>query len=269
MSVSNRIVDTVHRAFQKLEAGESPENIWVVFIEVPAEGDYTPAQPHSARELAIQCLRHGIQKFSALSDEFKYEFVFEWGMPENHILHQVSLQILIDRGLRIQASSTRDLKDSFAKLFFGTHHFDIGLTLGFFARPFGARAPLRWIAHQLYYDCVKIKIVWNSQMVDLHHDWYPGQRGHSERVDLGAFCFLDQGVDTALVDRWLADHGFACHYREFENSTNDMEDSISWELIDFTESLDAERGRVPWNKLWAKHNQIYEEIEAEAVRIGL
>jgi hypothetical protein len=129
--------------------------------------------------------------------KFGYEFVFEWGIPEDYILvHQVSLQTLMARGLRVQASSTENLQDSFARLFFGTDLFDIGLTWGFFARPFGARAPLQWIAQQWYYDCVRRDFDWNSRMVNLHHDWV-GQQGHSERVDLGHFRYLEQGVDTA------------------------------------------------------------------------
>jgi hypothetical protein len=37
VSVSDRIVDTVQRAFQKSKFGESPADIGVLFIEVPLD----------------------------------------------------------------------------------------------------------------------------------------------------------------------------------------------------------------------------------------
>lgn len=49
VSVSDRIVDTVKRAFDKhYDGGESPGDIWVAFIEVPATIHKTPARVHAA-----------------------------------------------------------------------------------------------------------------------------------------------------------------------------------------------------------------------------
>ncbi len=256
VSVSSRIVDTIQRAFQKLESGESPADIWVVFIEVLADGGQTPAKLHRAQDLAKWCLLRKGQNSSHLNkpSKFQHESVFEWSIPEDYILHRVSLRTLIDRELPFelpvhQVSSTKELRDIIISVgeFQGASPFDIGVSLGFFARAFGARAPLGWIAYQLYYDCVRTHIEWDSQMVDLDYG-----NGHSERVDFDFFCLLDHGVDTALLDWWLDTSDFARQYEEFDNWRNDREeDNIAWYLMDFGEA-------------WTR-----EKIEAEAVRIGL
>ncbi len=249
VSVSSRIVDTIQRAFQKLESGESPADIWVVFIEVLADVGQTPAKLHRAQDLAKRCLLRKRQNSSHLNEpsKFQHEVVFEWGIPEDYILHQVSLRTLIDRELPVhQASSTMELRDIIsAAEFQGACPFDLGVSLGFFARGFGARAPLGWIAHQLYYDCVRTHVEWDSQMVDLDYG-----NGHSERVDFDFFCLLDHGVDTALLDWWLDTSDFARQYEEFDNWRNDREEDNRY-LMDFGEA-------------WTR-----EKIEAEAVRIGL
>ena len=53
----------------------------------------------------------------------------------------------------------------------------IGITLGCFARKFGARAPLNWISHQLFHDCVQAEIV-DDDVVRLKY-----VHGQSEIVD--------------------------------------------------------------------------------------
>ncbi|KAK3290478.1 uncharacterized protein B0H64DRAFT_412451 [Chaetomium fimeti] len=254
VSVSNRIVDTVQRACQKYKSGESPANtIWVVFIEVPAARRRTPTvtRLHPARDLAKQCLRRWGQELSHLLEppvKFDHEFLFEWGIPDDHVLHRVSLQTLMDRGLDVKASSTADFQDSMARQFFGGDTFDIGVSLGGFARPFGARAPLEWIVARLYYDCVRTETVdWSPYMIMLKYD---KDGHHYKMVEISFFRELDDAVGTVLMDWWLGDSSFADDYREFERWRNAME----------------KNNNVLREGLSAKQRQ---EIEGRAVSIGL
>lgn len=262
VSVSSRIVDTIYRAFKKHYVdGESPADIWVVFIEAPAEGNGPPARLHSARELARST---GLEP-----KRFHYEFVFEWGIPQDHVLHKVSLKTLMDRGLRVDSEdlSTEALRISTAREFeqSSSYPVDIGINLGFFAQKFGARAPLDWIAHQWYFDSVRTWVDWSFHEVKLRY-----AHGRSETVTIDFFCDLDRGIDTVLSDWWLADSDFARDYEEFKRWREIMEDGMTWDLIEFWEIWhDEEEDRVPWDLLWAKNRDIQEVIEAEAVRIGL
>ncbi|KAH6641131.1 hypothetical protein F5144DRAFT_123770 [Chaetomium tenue] len=235
VSVSNRLVDTVHRAFQKHYVnGESPADIWVVFIESPAERQAPAVRLHSARELA--------QSLGLKPEHFHYEFVFEWGIPQGYVLHKVSLKTLMDRGLQIDLEdlSTQELRVSTARGFEQSSSYgpvDIGMNLGFFAKPFGARAPLDWIAHQWYSDSVRTWFDYGRDVVELRY-----AHEHCEAVEVDFFCDLDQRIGTVLMDWWLADSDFVRDYEDFQRWREAMEDNIA---------------------------DIEEEIEAEAVKIGL
>jgi hypothetical protein len=92
VSVSDRILDTVKRAFEKhYTDGESPPDIFVALIEIPAATLEEPARVHAARLLAEECRLPKPRLFS-------HEIMFEWAIPEKYILHSVSLQTLIGRG---------------------------------------------------------------------------------------------------------------------------------------------------------------------------
>ena len=73
----------------------------------------------------------------------------------------------------------------------------IGIYVGSFARTFGARAPLNWIARQLFDDCVRTKLIdEDSARLKFAH-------GHCETVDGDFFSDLDYGIETALCGWWL------------------------------------------------------------------
>jgi hypothetical protein len=195
VSGSKRIVDTLKRAFDKCyKDGESLADIWIAFIEVPPPKNDTTIQIHSAKELAEKC---ELWK----PNRFYYEVVFEWAIPEKYVLHTVSLQTLIDRGLQLHhlfQPTTAEIRWYTAKEF---QHaisldgpWDVGVSLGRFARNFGARAPLNWIAHQLFHDCVWAEIVVDD-VVRLNY-----AHEHTEIVDFQFFCDLDDGIDTSLCD---------------------------------------------------------------------
>jgi hypothetical protein len=275
VSGSDRIVDTSKRAFDMhYEDGESSADIWIAFIEVPSTTNETATRIHSAKELAEKCELPEPNLFS-------HEVVFEWAIPEKYVVHEVSLQTLMKRGLqehRFLQPSTAEVRRYTARELQQQRPWEIGITLGFFARKFGARAPLNWISHQLFYDCVRAKIV-DDDVVRLNYAY-----GHSEIVDFQFFCDLDDGIDTSLCDWWLSDIGFFLDYEEFEEWRHVTEDSMTWDLIEFwetwhdvdcdgtTRELSAKEEFLcneEKNKLFVKHEKKRAAIETEAVKIGL
>ncbi|KAH8197131.1 hypothetical protein TruAng_008697 [Truncatella angustata] len=261
VSVSDRIIDTVKRALDKhYTNGESPEDIWIAFIETPTK---TPPGVHAANGLAKES---GFPR----PNLFCHEYIFEWAIPEEYVLHTVSLQILMDRGLdwekystQNRPLSTKDLRHQIANELQHTSSvcssWDVGIELASFARLFGARAPLSWIAHQLFYDCVWTEMDPEQQVVRLKF-----ANENIEIVDFEFFCDLDDGVDTALNDWWLADTSFFLRHKAFEDwrvamlcDTNNF--CESWHDVDVGDTV----GKILWDEA------LKATIEAEAVMMGL
>ena len=275
VSASDRLVDTVKRAFDKHhQAGEPSAEIWIAFIEVPPTMNETTSRIHSAKELAEKC---GFPE----PNKFSHEIVFEWAIPKKYVLHKVSLRTLIERGLQEHCflqSDTAEVRRCMAREFHRQDSWEIGVSLGLFARKFGARSPLKWISHQLFHDCVWTRIV-NDDVVRLHY-----AHGHIEICDFQFFVDLDNGIDTSVCDWWFSDIDFFLDCEEFEEWRDVTEDSMTGDLIEFWETWqdvdcdgtarelsakDTLSYNVEKNKLLAKHEKKRAAIEAEAVRIGL
>lgn len=285
VSVSNRIIDTVKRAFDKCYVnGDSPADIWVAFIEVLERRDETPTQIHAAIPLAEEC---GILE----ANKFRHEIVFEWAIPKEFVIHEVSLQTLISRGLQRgehfgpepQSKSTaqlrRDIGTELKAIGHSSGSWEVGVYLASFARTFGARAPLDWIAHTLFYDCIHTTIV-DDDVVRVNY-----LDGRPECVNFDFFCELDDGVDTVLYDRWLADDRFFLDYEEFREQRDEIEDVITGNMMEFWEiwhdDVDydgtvreiSKKAKVVYDKvmdkMMADHERMRAALEREAVRIGL
>ena len=275
VSASDRIVDTLKRALDMYHEDHNPAEIWIAFIEIPPTTKEITTRKHSAKELAEECKIPEPNKFS-------HEVVFEWAIPEKYVVHKVSLQTLLQRGLHEQCfpqdMSTADIRRGFARGFQLQDPFDIGLSLGIFARNFGAYAPLNWISHQLFHDCVWVQIVVDD-VVRL-----PFTHGCTETVDFRFFADLDEGINTSLYEWWLSDPDFQLDYEEFDEWRGVAEDSITWDLIEFWEAWhDVERdGTIvelsaneknvyesEKNNLLAEHERKRTDIEAKAVKLGL
>jgi hypothetical protein len=246
VSVSDRIVDTVKRAFDKhYEDDESAADIWFAFIEVPPNEKAI----HSVKELAEKC---GLKE----PNRFNHEFIFEWAIPEHYVLHKVSLQTLMKREIQqhwFSEPSTMEVRCRIAKEFRDdiSHPWEIGFGLGFFARCFGARAPLNWIPYQLLYDCVEKRIVADD---------------------------LEDGINTILYEWWLSDTEFLLYYNDFKEYRDMEEERIAWDLIDFWETwhdletlgeMSTLLYKEKRDQLLAKHKGIRADVEAEALRLGL
>jgi hypothetical protein len=87
--VTGSFIDVLRRAFDKLYEGEEPDQIWIVFISVPYKDKSTY---HHAEHLARD-IGHDTPRM------FKNEYIFEWEIPEEYIVHKVSVQTLLERGL--------------------------------------------------------------------------------------------------------------------------------------------------------------------------
>ncbi|KAB5535238.1 hypothetical protein GE09DRAFT_355713 [Coniochaeta sp. 2T2.1] len=290
VSVSTRIIDTVQRAFAMMyyetdncsihaaKATNDPEDILIVFIEVPDAEHAAPVRIHEAQSLAK---KSGVKEVGM----FKYERLFEWEIPQEYVLHGVSLQMLLDRGIggyilqspsRVTALMQHGLWDhnlqedqplppSSAKTLKYCIREDIesdpwgegGLYLGFFAKSFGYRAPFGWIAYRLFVDC----------------------RPHGI-----SFSTLKDDVDQVFV-WWLEDDTCDAPFKAWELDKEAMEDCIIWNWIDFWEKWygkgspgdcqyecisdemderERERGR-----LIAQERKYRAGIEADAITLGL
>jgi hypothetical protein len=292
VSGSDRIIDTLTRAVAEYfgddyRDGKPAADIWIAFIEVPPTMDKDATRIHSAKELAEKC---GLPE----PNKFSHEVVFEWDIPEKYVIHEVSLQTLMERGLQehyfLRPSTrkvrpTKEVRRYIARELQPYGPWEIGITLGCFARKFGARAPLDWISHQLFRDCVQAKIL-KGDVVRLSYahkqtDYAPW---HTEIVNFQFLCDLDDGIDTSLYDWWLSDTDFFLDYEEFREWRDVMEESMPWNLIEFWETWhDVDCDRVvrelstkekllydkEKKKLLIEHEKKMADIEAEAVKIGL
>lgn len=92
VSISDRIIDTMSRAFAKRDDDHEPtDEIWIVFIKGSAVSEDN-IKVHSAAELARRC---GFDD----SYKFQHEYLVEHAIPREHVLHEVMLQTPIDRGI--------------------------------------------------------------------------------------------------------------------------------------------------------------------------
>ena len=167
MSASDRIIDTLNRAFDKHYIdNESLADIWIAFVKVPPNINEAATRIHFGQELAEKCR---LPKYYLYS----YEVVFEYAILEKYVVYKVSLQTLIKRGLQehyfvvpcttkgrptVNVRSTADVRYYIIRELQRYTPWEIGTTLGVFAQTFGARAPLKWISYQLFRDCVRLSI---------------------------------------------------------------------------------------------------------------
>jgi len=173
---------------------------------------------------------------------------------------------------------TTEVRSYIAKELAQSDPWDIGIIFGVFAKQFGARAPVDWISHQLFYDCVRVEIV-NDDVFRLNY-----AHVHSEIVDFDFSDTLTESIDTNLCDWWLSELGCSSEYEEYKEWRDRTEENMIEDLIEFRETWHnvncdgtaedlSPTGRgcydVLLNELKGKHEQDRAAIEAEAVRLGL
>ena len=281
ISVSDRIVDTVRRAFERCyNDDEHPMDIWITFIGVPSamRTSATAFQIYSAKELAEK-------SGHPIPNVFCHEFLFEWAIPNELILHEVSLQTLLDRKIpesyfvdmtTERTLPTVDVRRGMATQFecrkAGYGPWDIGFSLGFFVRCFGARAPVEWIALQLFKDCVLFRYIPPLDKLRLFF-----ANGHTEDVDAAYIHELESGIDASLYEYWFADMDFYVALQEFNEEKAMMKEEMrciaadfeeTWHLDPIPEHMKA-RYEKQRRKLLADQKNQSRAIEAHAIKIGL
>ncbi|THV47738.1 hypothetical protein BGAL_0291g00020 [Botrytis galanthina] len=93
VSVTTSIIRALKIAFNKhYRDDEKRAGIWIALIEVP---DRDKDLYHSAQEIARRC--H--DQYPVL---FKNEYLFEWEIPIKYVVHGISVQTLVDRGLNMK-----------------------------------------------------------------------------------------------------------------------------------------------------------------------
>lgn len=285
VSASDRIIDTLKRAFEKHYIyNESSADIWIAFIELPPNINEDATQIHFGQELAEKC---GLPKYYLYS----HEVVFEWAIPEKYVVHKVSLQTLIKRGLQehyfvqpctaegrptVNVRSTADVRYYITRELQRHAPWEMGAALGVFAQKFGARAPLKWISYQVFHDCMRPAIV-DIDVVKLKClDYYAHE--HTKVVDFQYLLDLDDGIDTRLCDWWLS------HIAVFEEWRDETEKRMRWEPVELWETWHdvdcngaikelSTNERLSYNKqrnkLLAEHEKKRADIEAEAAKLGV
>ncbi|PHH88517.1 hypothetical protein CDD83_7439 [Cordyceps sp. RAO-2017] len=278
VSASDRMLDTVQRAFNKhYEEGESPDEISIVFIQIPADRiEYTKL--HAAPELARQCGHDEPGKF-------KHEYLFEWAIPQEYVVHTVTLQTLRDRGLASELDEFRCteqgilppvsiLKKAMAEHYLRDNqdYWDIGVALGYLARNFGAKAPVHWIANQIFLD-----LVYYPPWVDCDGDFrsgvikYPDETTESFSHDV--FYLLEDGITKALDDWWLFTNDFVSAVEDYNDWCDRSLDRLNDKWLSFDELWTGYEHTAAYRDARAELDLMEErldaEIEEEGIKAGL
>jgi hypothetical protein len=210
---------------------------------------------------------------------FKNEYIFVWEIPEKYIIHKVSVQTLLEHGLNTkrysgyfngirQLPSAFLLRQEIAEQILDPSNsgYDIGLTLGFMAQHFGARAVVCDIAHRILFECIRILYIdHDAQYV---HVLYGNNR--KIIVDFEHFYWIDKGVDEALVELWLSDIDFCSAYAEHCEWVSRLEDEINREWETFGKHMNDDDVSYPkqrYRTLQARKDKIHVEIEIAATKL--
>ncbi|KAH6973918.1 hypothetical protein EDB80DRAFT_867941 [Ilyonectria destructans] len=122
---------------------------------------------------------------------------------------------------------------------------EVGVALGLFAKCFGARAPVDWIANQLFED-----------------------------LAFGFFPRVQDGIHVALIEWWLLDEDFILGLDAHDEWRELQLDLMIDRWIDFYEDWCGQRhGTVGYKiakaKLEHMEERLHADIEKEAIEIGL
>jgi len=268
ISVTVNFIDALRRAFEKYYEGDDPDQIWIVFIRVPYKDKRTY---HHAEHLAREIGQNE-------TSMFKHEYIFEWEIPKKYIVHKVSVQTLLERGLNMERyceySNNRQrlpsaylLRQDIARHILDPSNggYDIGMSLGFMARCFGARALACDIAHKILFECTgNVRIDDDAQYVYMDR--------HETIVDFEHFFWIDKGIDDALIEMWLNHSDFYLEYAEHCEWVSRLEDEMEREWENFREQINDDGFSYPEQRqrtLKAREDKIKAEIELAATKLGL
>ena len=239
VSATDRPIEALHRAFVKYyNLNERAGDIWIAIISVPVgENDTLPY--HHAVKLALELGYSPEERRKVM-----HEYIFEWEIEYQYVEHMVSVETLLDRGLDLDSylqndrlPDLRGFRGLMIDMILGLplDRYSVGRELGRMARCFGARAPVKEIAHGLLTDCPTwISVNEERQNVKwtITEDSDNGEYRivSLEDIDLEHFYCISQGRNEALFDFWLQDSDFIQYCIAHAELANDLtaEMEILW-----------------------------------------
>jgi len=148
VSTTSNFVRALHIAYQKIYDGEDTQDIKIAFLTSRTDAQ---TRIYRAKNFAIE---------SRSSEEgvrlFENEYIFLWKVPEDNVIHVVSMDIVIRRGFALPEIYTSrpvpslfDLREAIADQAYQLAAFERGYLCGSAACMFGIRAPIHEIAFQM------------------------------------------------------------------------------------------------------------------------
>ena len=94
VSSTTNFLRVIHLAFQKLCDGDGADQIEIVFIMPDSKASFAL---HCAKDLACQL---GWPKEE--TENYQYEYLFEWKIPECIVIHRITMATLLRRGFNMR-----------------------------------------------------------------------------------------------------------------------------------------------------------------------
>jgi hypothetical protein len=199
-------------------------------------------------------------------------------VPEKYIVHKVSVQTLLERGLSMEryckySNNKRQpppaylLRQDIAKYILDPANggYDIGMSLGSIAQCFRARAPVHGIAHRILSKCTQFCYVnRNAQNMRVSY-WH----SHETTLNFEHFYWIERGINEALFEFWLNHIDFCIAYKEHCEWVSRLEDKMERDLETF--GVDIYYGDISYPKLYyqTREDKKRAEIEIAATKLGL
>ncbi|KAF5874222.1 uncharacterized protein Bfra_004228 [Botrytis fragariae] len=275
VSVTSSIIRALKTAFYKAyEDAQDSAEIWIALIKVP---NWESDAYHSAQEMAKRCRA----KNPVL---FKDEYLFEWEIPMEYVVHRVSVQTLSERGLNLKEyceqtwdgnsdsllyilPPTSDLRKKIAStvcevnfdrnVHFSYSHneFESHVKLAEMARAFGARAMGLNLSWKIFADCCMDGFSWPTDFEQRYNA-------------------MQEDCDVVLLDWWLLGDEFSYDYECHLKHAASLREIMTSQWVKLSEktifiSEDSAWYKKEFGILMKREEDMEHEIEADAVRIGL
>lgn len=215
VSTTSNFLRALHIAYHKIHDGEDAQQIKIAFLTSRTDAQ---TKVYPARDLAI---KSGSSEEEA--DNFVNEYLFLWDVPDDNVIHVVSMDLVIRRGFALPRIHTghpfpslSDLRRAFVDRRDHLAPFERGYSCASDACMFGLRAPFHEIASQM-------------------SRWVRG-RAYSAK----GWRIVDQAIEEAIQDRMTTAAEDLRDQGEIENLTFELdclEDThddttmeIGWEL---------------------------------------
>lgn len=148
VSTTSNFLRALHIAYEKMWLGEDERDIMIAFFTTRADAR---SKIYPAQDFAIE---------SGSSEEevknFENEYIFLWEVPDDNVIHIVSMDLVIRRGFALPGTRTGQLFPSLSELRSAMKRygdqlspFERGYLCGTAACMFGIRAPVYDIAYDM------------------------------------------------------------------------------------------------------------------------